>query len=67
MELYWDRVFLAVHADDVPLRLREMPARTADLHFFGYPHEYSPDGRGPAGKYFHDEDIDGQGQRAATA
>jgi len=47
MDLYWDRIFLAVHADDAPLALREIPARTADLHFFGYPHEYSPDGRGP--------------------
>ncbi len=47
MELYWDRIFLAVHADDARLALREVAAPSADLHFFGYPHEYSPDGRGP--------------------
>jgi thioredoxin-like negative regulator of GroEL len=47
MELHWDRIFLAAHDDDAPLAVQEMPARTADLHFFGYPHEYSPDGREP--------------------
>jgi hypothetical protein len=47
MELYWDRIFLAVHADDARLKLQEVAAPSADLHFFGYPHEYSPDGRGP--------------------
>ena len=47
MELYWDRVSLAVHLDDAKLTLKEVPARSADLHYFGYPREYSPDGRHP--------------------
>ena len=47
MELYWDRVFLAVHLDDAPLSLTEVAAESADLRFFGYPREYSPDGRHP--------------------
>ncbi|MEE9268919.1 MAG: FG-GAP-like repeat-containing protein [Candidatus Krumholzibacteria bacterium] len=47
MELYWDRVFLAEHLDDAGLTLSEAPARSADLHFRGYPREYSPDGRHP--------------------
>jgi len=47
MELYWDRVFLAVHLQDAPLVLTEASVATADLHFFGYPREYSPDGRRP--------------------
>lgn len=47
MDLYWDRVFLAVHDADAPLAMREVPVRGADLHYFGYPREYSPDGRQP--------------------
>jgi hypothetical protein len=47
MELYWDRVFLGVHLADAPLGLTEVPAASADLHAFGYPREYSPDGREP--------------------
>lgn len=47
MELYWDRIFLARHLPDVPLKLTEVAARSADLHFRGYPREFSPDGRHP--------------------
>ena len=47
MELYWDRISLAVHLDDAELTLKEVPAESADLHYFGYPREYSPDGRHP--------------------
>jgi hypothetical protein len=47
MELYWDRIFLAEHLSGEKLSLKESPARSADLHFFGYPREYSPDGRKP--------------------
>ena len=47
MELYWDRISLAVHLDDAELSLNEVPAASADLHYFGYPREYSPDGRHP--------------------
>jgi len=47
MELYWDRIFLADHAADASVSLKEMSPRSADLHFRGYPREYSPDGRHP--------------------
>jgi tetratricopeptide (TPR) repeat protein len=47
MELYWDRIFLAVHLDDSQLSLQEVAAASADLHFLGYPREYSPDGHHP--------------------
>ncbi len=47
MEVYWDRVFLAPHDARAELRVQEVAARDADLHFRGYPREYSPDGRHP--------------------
>jgi len=47
MDLYWDRIFLATHCADCRLKVREVAARSADLHFLGYPREYSPDGRQP--------------------
>jgi hypothetical protein len=47
MDLSWDRIFLAHHLAEAPLRLQEVEARSADLHFLGYPREYSPDGRRP--------------------
>jgi hypothetical protein len=47
MELYWDRVFLARHLPDAELVVTESSAAAADLHFRGYPREYSPDGRHP--------------------
>ena len=47
MELYWDRIFLAEHFPAEKLALKESAVRSADLHFFGYPREYSPDGRKP--------------------
>ncbi len=46
MELYWDRAFLAV-AFGAPATVQEVAAHRADLHCFGYPREYSPDGRRP--------------------
>ncbi len=47
MELYWDRIFLARHLTQTPVKLTEVAARSADLHFRGYPREFSPDGRHP--------------------
>ena len=47
MELYWDRIFMATVLEDVELNVHEAPTKSADLHFFGYPREYSPDGRRP--------------------
>jgi tetratricopeptide (TPR) repeat protein len=47
MEIYWDRIYLAKHLADAKLALKEVSARSADLHFLGYPREYSPDGCQP--------------------
>jgi len=47
MELYWDRIHLAKHLGDITLREQEVSASNADLHYFGFPREYSPDGRHP--------------------
>ena len=46
MELYWDRIFLAPLADSA-LSVQELGVSQADLHFLGYPKEFSPDGRLP--------------------
>ena len=47
MELYWDCIFLAEHLPDAPLTVHEVGPHSADLHFLGYPREYTPDGRRP--------------------
>jgi len=54
MELYWDRIFIAPILDFLltpatsrGLIVQEVPVESADLHFLGYPREYSPDGRQP--------------------
>ncbi len=47
MELYWDRIYLAVHQSGERLKINEVAATNADLHYFGFPREYSPDGRHP--------------------
>ncbi|MHC4738694.1 MAG: ASPIC/UnbV domain-containing protein, partial [Planctomycetota bacterium] len=47
MELFWDRIFLAAVLEDAPVSLKEAPVKNADLHFLGFPREYTPDGRHP--------------------
>ncbi len=47
MELYWDRIFMASILEKPQLHIREVPVKSADLHFLGYPRQYSPDGRHP--------------------
>jgi hypothetical protein len=47
MELYWDRIFVAAILDDAGLCVQEIPVKSADLHFLGFPRDYSPDGRRP--------------------
>ena len=47
MELYWDRIFMAPILSDAGLYVQEVSLKGADLHFLGYPREYSPDGRHP--------------------
>jgi len=57
MEIYWDRIFLGVHLDDESIELKEVAAEGADLHFRGYPREYSPDGRHPNLSDYHNMDA----------
>ncbi len=47
MELFWDRIYLAASPTVSDCKIQEVPASHADLHFRGYPREYSPDGRHP--------------------
>lgn len=47
MDLYWDRIGLARHESGERLTLSELAPSSADLHYLGYPREYSPDGRQP--------------------
>jgi thioredoxin-like negative regulator of GroEL len=47
MELYWDRIFIAPILENAKLSVQEAPVKSADLHFLGYPRQYSPDGRQP--------------------
>jgi tetratricopeptide (TPR) repeat protein len=47
MELYWDRIFLARHLGASVLKTKASPPDRADLHYRGYPREYSPDGHHP--------------------
>lgn len=47
MELYWDCIFLAEDQGGHAVTVQEVAARSAALHFRGYPREYSPDGRRP--------------------
>ncbi len=47
LELYWDEIFLAKLDSQATVTLHEVMPREADLHFRGYPREYSPDGQKP--------------------
>ena len=47
MELFWDRIFLAPILDSSQLPWQEVPLKSADLHYLGYPREYTPDGSNP--------------------
>ncbi len=55
MELYWDRIYLGV-AEDLPLQIQEVPVASAELSFFGYPREYTPDGKMPNVYDYHNVD-----------
>ena len=47
MELYWDRICLAIHNGQAKVSMTEVAVSEADLHYLGYPREYSPDGHHP--------------------
>ena len=56
MDLYWDRIFLAGAPGPGGALAQGSRRRSADLHFLGYPREYSPDGRQPNLDYYHNCD-----------
>jgi hypothetical protein len=47
MEIYWDQIFMASILEKPRLLIKEVSVKNADLHFLGYPRQYSPDGRHP--------------------
>jgi thioredoxin-like negative regulator of GroEL len=47
MDITWDRIAVAVHRSDAEMAVKEQRASRADLHFLGFPREFSPDGRKP--------------------
>ncbi|RMF91886.1 MAG: cytochrome c biogenesis factor, partial [Planctomycetota bacterium] len=47
MELYWDRIYLAEDLGPQRMQQHVVELAAADLHYYGYPREYSPDGRRP--------------------
>ncbi|WP_168222024.1 FG-GAP-like repeat-containing protein [Aquisphaera giovannonii] len=47
MDVSWDRIYVALPGPASSFGLKEVAPRRADLHFLGYPREYSPDGRQP--------------------
>jgi Flp pilus assembly protein TadD len=47
MDLSWDQISVVPVRKAPDLRLTEMAPRAADLHYLGFPREFSPDGRKP--------------------
>jgi hypothetical protein len=57
MELFWDCIFVARILDAASLSVQTAAVENGDLHYLGYPREYSPDGRLP--NLYDYENIDG--------
>ena len=53
MQIYWDAILVNTFAEKVPLHTNFLRAKTAHLHWKGYPKPFSPDGRKP---YAYDYD-----------
>lgn len=47
MEIYWDRIFMASVLEDSLLSVSQAPVKNGDLHFLGFPREFTPDGHHP--------------------
>jgi lipoprotein NlpI len=48
MEIYWDRILVSTVVDDnLPMNTTPLKFHSADLHWYGYSRDYSPDGRLP--------------------
>jgi tetratricopeptide (TPR) repeat protein len=47
MRIYWDQILVDTSTRREPLRTTTLEVASADLHWRGFPREYSPDGRLP--------------------
>lgn len=47
MRIYWDQILVDASDDKSPVRVTALQPQQADLHWRGFPREYSPDGRLP--------------------
>ncbi|MBI4482770.1 MAG: VCBS repeat-containing protein [Acidobacteria bacterium] len=47
MRIYWDQILVDTYAGKPDLKIHTLSPLEADLHWRGYPREYSPDGRQP--------------------
>lgn len=47
MRIYWDQILVDTSDDQTPVRVTALQPQQADLHWRGFPREYSPDGRLP--------------------
>ena len=47
MRIYWDQILVDTSANQMELRTTALAASKADLHWRGFPREYSPDGGRP--------------------
>ncbi len=47
MRIYWDQILLDTFSEPVPLKVTKLDAAEGRLTWYGYPREYSPDGRKP--------------------
>ncbi|NDD64760.1 MAG: hypothetical protein EBZ36_12440, partial [Acidobacteria bacterium] len=47
MRIYWDQILIDTSDGNAPARVTTLDAMAADLHWRGFPREFSPDGRRP--------------------
>ncbi len=47
MRIYWDQILVDTFDGGAPVKVTTLEPRSADLHWRGFPREYSPDGRKP--------------------
>jgi hypothetical protein len=47
MRIYWDQILINTLSASANYQLHRLPSLQADLHYAGFPREFSPDGRRP--------------------
>ncbi len=47
MRIYWDQILVDASGGNAPVKVTTLDPMTANLHWRGFPREYSPDGRKP--------------------